>query len=76
MSRKINNPMSLKQNGIVSALPYLAMWLFSIVFSVTADYVRRREILSTTSTRKIFTTIGYSIVFCTQLLHPHNNYYI
>lgn len=41
------------------------MWLFSIVFSITADGLRKRQILSTTATRKIFTTIGTKFFFRT-----------
>lgn len=51
----------LKANGLLSALPYLAMWLFSIAFSVTADAMRKNQILNTTNTRKLFTTIGLLI---------------
>jgi hypothetical protein len=47
-----------QQNGTLSALPYLAMWLFSIAFSVSADAIRKNKILNTTQTRKVFTTIG------------------
>lgn len=46
------------QNGLLSAVPYLAMWVLSIVFSLTADALRSRKILTTTQTRKVFNTIG------------------
>ncbi|XP_046451173.1 putative inorganic phosphate cotransporter [Daphnia pulex] len=54
----------LKANGALSALPYLAMWLFSIAFSVTADAIRKNKILNTTYTRKVFTTIGLLLPAC------------
>ena len=38
----------LFQNGLLSAVPYLAMWVLSIVFSLTADALRSRKILTTT----------------------------
>ncbi|KAE8737182.1 hypothetical protein FOCC_FOCC017357 [Frankliniella occidentalis] len=30
---------TIKQNGLLSALPYLAMWIFSIVVSIVADWM-------------------------------------
>jgi len=48
----------LKSNSLLSALPYLFKWILSIVFSVIADSLLRRKVLSLTKIRKIFTTIG------------------
>lgn len=46
------------QNGILSALPYLAMWLFSMFISVIADWMIYSERFNHTSTRKIINSIG------------------
>jgi MFS transporter, ACS family, solute carrier family 17 (sodium-dependent inorganic phosphate cotransporter), member 5 len=47
-----------RQNSWLSALPYLAMWILSNVSSMTADALTKRNVLSTTQTRKIFNSIG------------------
>lgn len=49
---------SLKSNGLLSSLPYLAMWLFSLFISVVADWMITSERFSHTSTRKIMNSIG------------------
>ena len=59
-----NQYVKIIQNGLLSALPYLAMWLFSMVFSTTADALRKNNILSTTVTRKVFTSIGLLLPAC------------
>ncbi|KAJ8384965.1 hypothetical protein AAFF_G00196310 [Aldrovandia affinis] len=48
----------LRQNGFMSALPYLGAWLFSVMSGVMADNLLEREILSITAVRKIFTLTG------------------
>ncbi|SPP89855.1 putative inorganic phosphate cotransporter [Drosophila guanche] len=47
----------LKSNGVLSSLPYLAMWVMAIVFSIVADRLIRRR-LSITTTRKIMNSLG------------------
>lgn len=49
---------SIKDNGILSALPYLAMWLFSILVSQIADWMLTTSHLTTTGVRKILNGIG------------------
>ncbi|XP_055923202.1 putative inorganic phosphate cotransporter isoform X1 [Eupeodes corollae] len=49
---------SLKSNGILSALPYLAMWLFSMFISFIADWMITSSRFSLTATRKIINSIG------------------
>lgn len=49
---------SLKSNGLLSALPYLAMWLLSMVISVIADWMISSKRFSLTATRKIINSIG------------------
>ena len=46
------------QNSLLSALPYLGMWIFSNVASVVADTLRKKKFLTTTQTRKVFNSIG------------------
>ncbi|KAM9493106.1 sialin [Clarias gariepinus] len=48
----------LRQNGFLSALPYLGSWLFSVLSGVVADYLLEKRILSVTAIRKIFTIAG------------------
>ncbi|XP_047503595.1 putative inorganic phosphate cotransporter isoform X1 [Pieris napi] len=50
---------AIKDNGIYSALPYLAMYILSFVFSWTADFMINRNILSHGTIRKIFNTISF-----------------
>ncbi|XP_034102873.1 putative inorganic phosphate cotransporter isoform X1 [Drosophila albomicans] len=49
---------SLKSNGLLSSLPYLAMWLFSMFISVVADWMITSKRFSLTVTRKIINSIG------------------
>ncbi|XP_015522232.1 putative inorganic phosphate cotransporter isoform X1 [Neodiprion pinetum] len=48
----------IKSNGTVSALPYLAMWIFSMLISHVADWMISNNICSHQVTRKILNTIG------------------
>jgi len=48
----------MKSNALLSGLPYLVMWLLSIVASITVDHIIARNILSTTTARKIANTIA------------------
>lgn len=53
------------QNGVLSALPYLAMWLFSMFISHVADWMISSNRFSITVTRKIINTIGKSTLHST-----------
>lgn len=46
------------QNGTVSALPYLAMWIFSMLISHVADWMISSGKFNHTFTRKIVNSIG------------------
>nr|XP_012151210.1 PREDICTED: putative inorganic phosphate cotransporter isoform X4 [Megachile rotundata] len=48
----------IKSNGTVSALPYLAMWIFSMVISHVADWMISSGKFNHTITRKIINSIG------------------
>ncbi|XP_046439306.1 putative inorganic phosphate cotransporter isoform X1 [Daphnia pulex] len=49
---------NMKQNSFVSALPYLAMWLFSLLCSTVADILISKQIFRVITVRKIFNSIG------------------
>ncbi|VEN51312.1 unnamed protein product, partial [Callosobruchus maculatus] len=49
---------SIKDNGILSAMPYLAMWIFSIFISHVADWMLTKPYFTHTSVRKIINGIG------------------
>ncbi|XP_055326564.1 putative inorganic phosphate cotransporter [Sitodiplosis mosellana] len=44
--------------GLYSALPYLVMWVFSIVSGFVSDFLIVRNITTITQARKIFTALG------------------
>ena len=46
------------KNGGLSALPYIAFWLFTIVSSITGDKFIQTNTLSKTTVRKVYNTIG------------------
>jgi len=50
-----------QSNSLLSALPYLVMWLFSLVFARAADWTIRRKLLSTTTVRKIANTTSHGL---------------
>ncbi|BES95421.1 unnamed protein product [Nesidiocoris tenuis] len=49
----------IEKNGLLSALPYLAMWAFSVSSSCVADALISSKRLSHTKTRKIAQCIGH-----------------
>lgn len=49
---------SIKDNGVLSALPYLAMWLFSIFISHVADWMLTKPFITITIVRKVINGIG------------------
>ncbi|XP_004925371.1 putative inorganic phosphate cotransporter [Bombyx mori] len=49
----------IKDNGKLSALPYVAMYVLSFVFSWIADFLVNRNLISLVSSRKIFNTIAH-----------------
>ncbi|KAG6449210.1 hypothetical protein O3G_MSEX005914 [Manduca sexta] len=48
----------IKSNGVMSALPYLAMYLLSFPFGFFSDYVLKKNYLTITTTRKLNNSIG------------------
>ncbi|KAL2741019.1 sialin-like isoform X1 [Vespula squamosa] len=49
---------NIKENGMLSSLPYLGKYIFALMTSTLADYLRRTDKLSVTAIRKIFTTFA------------------
>ncbi|XP_076451310.1 sialin-like [Babylonia areolata] len=49
----------IKQNGGLSAVPYLCMAVLAVLAGQVADCLRARRILSTKATRKMFQTISF-----------------
>jgi hypothetical protein len=48
----------IKSNGLVSGIPYLCLWVVGLISGKVADALRRSGKLSTTSTRKLFNSVG------------------
>ncbi|EDW87691.1 sialin [Drosophila yakuba] len=51
----------IKKNGLFSSLPYLGKYVMAVASSYLADYLRKKGTLSTTATRKLFTTFALVI---------------
>ncbi|KAG7210886.1 hypothetical protein KM043_012367 [Ampulex compressa] len=49
---------SIKSNGLLSSLPYLSMWLCSMLTSWLADWMITAGLMSRTNVRKLGTTIA------------------
>ncbi|KOB67057.1 Permease of the major facilitator superfamily [Operophtera brumata] len=52
-------PSYMNNNGKLSALPYVAMYILSFVFSWIADFLVNRDIVQLVTSRKIFNTIAH-----------------
>ncbi|BES97219.1 sodium:phosphate symporter activity [Nesidiocoris tenuis] len=48
----------ISQSGVLSALPYLGMWMASVIIGYVADMLLEKKILTLTPLRKIFSTFG------------------
>ncbi|XP_050560947.1 putative inorganic phosphate cotransporter [Spodoptera frugiperda] len=49
---------NIKSTGILSALPYVAMWVASFFFGLLCDFCVKRGYHSITTARKVYTTIA------------------
>ncbi|XP_053691856.1 sialin-like [Sabethes cyaneus] len=49
---------SVKDNGLLSYFPFLCMWIFSIVTGWICDIQIRKKCVSTSTARKLWTTVG------------------
>lgn len=52
---------NIKENAVVSAIPFLTMWFFSMALSKGLDALRARGTISTTFARKVSTLIASAI---------------
>lgn len=52
---------NIKENAVVTALPFLTMWFFSMALSKTLDALRARGIITTTIARKIATLFASAV---------------
>ncbi|XP_018323874.1 putative inorganic phosphate cotransporter isoform X2 [Agrilus planipennis] len=50
--------LDISANGLLSAQPYFAMWLFSFAYSFLADFLINRAIFTIGTVRKILNSIG------------------
>ncbi|XP_075169564.1 major Facilitator Superfamily Transporter 12 [Haematobia irritans] len=55
---------NVKTNALLSALPYFFMWLLCLLVSPIADALINRNVISVTTSRKIFNTIGQWVPMC------------
>lgn len=53
MKTVLNFPIS--QNAVLTSLPFMCMWIFSMVLSKTLDTLRSKKFITTTIARKIAT---------------------
>ena len=49
---------NIGQNALLSAVPYLSLWIFSIFWSKLMDLSRSKGWITTTTVRKLSTGIG------------------
>ncbi|KAK3908028.1 Putative inorganic phosphate cotransporter [Frankliniella fusca] len=48
----------ISENGVLSALPFLCMWISSMLMSALGDFITKKQVVSNTLLRKTFTTVG------------------
>lgn len=51
----------IKKNGLISALPYVAMWIIMGISGWVADKLIRKNIFTTTTVRKLANSLGFII---------------
>ena len=60
VSGRFHAPKLLFQNGFVSALPYLVMWIVIVVTGQIVDMLLERQVLGRTVARKIVNSLGFA----------------
>lgn len=58
------------QNALLSALPYLAMWVISLAVSPISDYLINREVVGIATGRKLFNSFGHWVPALTLVILP------
>jgi hypothetical protein len=68
----------LFQNGLYSALPYIAFWMVINLAGWLADFCREKKFINTTMTRKTFDCFGKEIVWTltTWIFIEHASYFL
>ena len=63
----------MKENALVSALPFLVMWLYSMLFGGLMDWLESRGRLTRTGITKLSTAIGedWCRLYCQGVGGPH-----
>lgn len=51
----------IKSNSATSSLPYILAFVIAFVFNPIADYILDREIMSRSTTRKLFNSLGFCL---------------
>ncbi|SPP79148.1 sialin [Drosophila guanche] len=64
----------IRQNGLFSSLPYLGKYVMAVASSYLADHLRKKGTLSTTATRKLFTTFALVIPGLLMILQVYLGY--
>lgn len=54
----------ISENAVLTSLPFLTMWVFSLALSKTLDTLRAKQKISTTFARKLGTLIASVIPLC------------
>lgn len=49
---------NIKENALLSALPYFVMMLLSFILSPLADYMNNKKVMTVVTSRKLFNSIG------------------
>lgn len=49
---------NIRSTGLLSAMPYVAMWIASFLFGLICDFCIKRKYHSIMTARKLYTTIG------------------
>uniref|UniRef100_A0A146KJP9 Sialin n=2 Tax=Lygus hesperus TaxID=30085 RepID=A0A146KJP9_LYGHE len=53
--------LDIKKNGLLNSFPYIGKYVMALITAFIADYIRGTGKLSTTATRKIFTTFAVGL---------------
>ncbi|EDL86540.1 solute carrier family 17 (sodium phosphate), member 1, isoform CRA_d [Rattus norvegicus] len=68
---------NVRENGLLSSLPYLLAYICGIVAGQMSDFLLSRKIFSVVAVRKLFTTLGIfcPVIFVVCLLYLSYNFY-
>ena len=52
---------NVKQNGLYTSFPYVAMWISTMLFSVLSDWGINKKYIGITNSRKLYTTLSFAV---------------